>query len=77
MRFDLRLHGVTSDGIKCRADITVYAGSKKELQRDAMEASKDADWCSVEGSGQPITPGSQITVEGVTHLNGPKKKKRK
>ena len=77
MRFDLRLHGVTGDGVKCRADITVYAASQKQLQEEAMEASKDADWCMVEGKGEPIAAGSQITVEGVTHLNGKKKKKKR
>lgn len=75
MRFDLRLHGVTADGVKCRADITVYADSQKQLQRDAMEASKDADWCTAAGVGEPIPAGSQITVESVEHLNGKKTKR--
>ena len=77
MRFDLRLHGVTGDGVKCRADISVYAASEKQLKHEAVEASKDADWCSVDGKGEPIPAGSQITVEGVTHLNGSKKKHKK
>jgi hypothetical protein len=75
MRFNLRLHGVTSTGIKCRAEITVYAGSEKELKREAHAASTDADWYAIEPFGGDIEKGSHITVEQVESLDQKKKKK--
>ena len=42
MRLDLRLHGVTETGIKCRADVSVYAGSQRDLFKHADIAAKTA-----------------------------------
>ena len=35
MRFNLRLKGRSADGVKCQADVSVYAGSQKELLEQA------------------------------------------
>ncbi len=64
MRFDLRLLGVTETGQKCRALITVYASSKKELEKQAQVSSETAAWEAFDPPYAPITDGSQITVEG-------------
>jgi len=65
MRFDLQLLGVTETGQKCRALITVYANSKKELEKQAQVSSETAAWEAFDPPHEPIIDGSQITVEGV------------
>jgi hypothetical protein len=68
MRFDLRLHGRTSTGQKCRADISVYASSQKDLQEQADIAAKTAAWEAAAPPHDPIPDGSQITIERVEKL---------
>lgn len=68
MRFNLRLHGRTASGQPCRADITVHAGSQRDLQDQARRASQAAAWVSADPPHVPIPEGSAITVEGVERL---------
>jgi hypothetical protein len=68
MRFDLRLHGVTAAGVKCVADISVYATSQSDLQKQADQAARTAAWLMAEAPHEPITEGSQISVEHVERL---------
>lgn len=68
MRFDLRLHGRTATGEKCRADISVYADSQKELMKQADVAARSAAWRSDTPPHDPIPEGSQITIEHVEKL---------
>lgn len=65
MRFDLRLHGRTAAGQECQADITVYAASKGDLQKQADIAARSAAWMAKVAPYDPIPEGSQITVESV------------
>ena len=68
MRFDLRLHGVTATGQKCRADISAYANSQPELQKQADLAAQKAAWESADAPHDPIPEGSQISIEHVERL---------
>ena len=43
MRYDLRFRGRTADGRECRAEVSVYARSLKDLQREADLAARSAD----------------------------------
>lgn len=71
MRFDLRLHGRTSDGKPCRADISVYANSQRQLQEEANRAAESAPWCGLDHDEDWIADGANITVEGVEALKNP------
>lgn len=77
MRYDLRLHGVTADGVKCRADISAYARTKDELFKEADAAGRLGPWTAIEPPYDLIPEGSQITVEDVTDLSGRTKRKKK
>lgn len=77
MRYDLRLHGRTADGVKCRADISAYARSKEELIKEADLAGRAGPWLAVDPPHDLIPEGSEITVEHVTDLSGRSKRKRK
>ncbi|MBA4067629.1 MAG: hypothetical protein C0501_28775 [Isosphaera sp.] len=68
MRFDLRLHGRTPDGKKCRADVSVYAGSQKELREQADAAARSAAWLGADPPHDPIPEGSHITIENVEKI---------
>jgi len=68
MRFNLRLHGRTAEGQKCRTDISVYANSQRDLRRQADKAAKSAAWLAEAAPYDPITPGSQITIERVEKI---------
>jgi hypothetical protein len=68
MRFDLRLHGHTSTGRKCVADISAYAGSQKELQKQADLAAQKAAWLAVDSPHDPISEGSEIVIEHVERI---------
>ncbi|HKA07113.1 MAG TPA: hypothetical protein VKD71_07630 [Gemmataceae bacterium] len=68
MRLDLRLHGRTATGQKCRADVSVYAGSQRELRKEADLAARKAAWMSTEPPYDPIPDGSQITIERVERI---------
>jgi len=68
MRFDLRLHGRTADGRKCLADISAYAVSSKDLERQAQQAAESAAWYFADDSKNAPPEGSQITVERVEQL---------
>jgi hypothetical protein len=68
MRLDLRLHGRTATGQKCQADISVYATSAKDLQKQADLAAQTAAWMTTEKPIEPIPEGSEITVEHVEQI---------
>ena len=68
MRFDLRLHGRTSSGRRCRADVSVYAGSQKELQEQAHSAAETAAWLDEDPPHDPVPEGAQIIVERVERI---------
>ena len=68
MRFDLRLHGRSASGQRCRADVSVYAASQRQLQEQARKASETAAWLAAEPPYDPIPEGSAITVERVERL---------
>jgi hypothetical protein len=68
VRLDLRLHGRTADGQECRADVSVYAKSKSELQEQADLAARKAAWLAVEPPYDPIPDGSHITIERVERI---------
>ena len=68
MRFDLRLHGVTGDGKKCQADVSVYANSQSQLLKEAHRAAEHATWRYVGGDEEWVPEGSAITVERVEPL---------
>lgn len=68
MRLNLRLKGRTADGQECSADISVYATSAADLQKQADIAARSAAWLAKEPPYDPIPEGSQITVEGVEKL---------
>jgi len=68
MRFDLRLHGVTADGQKCQADVSVYASGARDLQKEADVAARTAAWEWAEAPHGPTPAGSQITIERVQPL---------
>lgn len=69
MRFNLRLHGLTGDGKSCRADISVYARSADDLQKQSQKASETAVWHYTDPPHDDIPEGSQISVERVEKLN--------
>lgn len=75
MRFDLRLHGRTADGVKCRADISAYARSKDELFKEADLAARAGPWLASDPPHDLIPEGSEITVEDVTDLSGRTKRR--
>lgn len=64
MRFNLRLHG-TAGGKACRADVSVYAKSLGELQKQADDAARSAAWVFADPPHDPVPEGSHITVEHV------------
>ena len=68
MRLDLRLHGRTATGQKCRADVSVYVKSKRELQKEADKAARTAAWVTAAAPYDPIPDGSQITIEHVEKI---------
>ncbi len=68
MRFDLRLHGRTASGQECQADVSVYAGSQRQLQEQAKKAAETAAWLDAAAPHDPIPEGSHITVERVERL---------
>jgi hypothetical protein len=68
MRLDLRLHGRTATGQKCQADVSVYATSAKELQKQADLTAQTAAWMTAEKPIEPIAEGSEITVEHVERI---------
>jgi hypothetical protein len=68
MRFNLRLHGRAADGRRCQADVSVYADSRKELQRQASRAAAKAAWLAKDPPHDPIPEGAQITVEHVERI---------
>jgi hypothetical protein len=68
VRLDLRLHGVTAEGQKCQADVSVYAGSLRELEREADLAARKAAWMSADAPYDPIPEGSKITIEHVERI---------
>ncbi|MFO0968117.1 MAG: hypothetical protein U0793_21385 [Gemmataceae bacterium] len=68
MRFDLRLHGVTGDGKKCQADITIYAVGEKEMFNEVQKASERGPWRYAEGPEEWVAEGSAITVENLENL---------
>ena len=68
MRFDLRLHGHTSTGIKCVADISAYASSQKELKKQADFAAQKAAWLAADPPHDPIPEGSEIVIENVERI---------
>jgi hypothetical protein len=68
MRFNLRLRGRTAAGQPCRADISVYAGSQRDLQEQAQQASLTAAWVAADPPHAPIPEGAAITVEHVERL---------
>ena len=65
MRFNLRLHGRTAAGRPCRADVSVYARSQRQLQEQATRAAEKAAWLAADPPHDPIPEGSAITVEHV------------
>jgi hypothetical protein len=68
MRFDLRLHGRTKDGKKCQADISVFANSKGQMERETIAASENAAWHSLPPNEDWVPEGSTIIVEHVELL---------
>lgn len=68
MRFNLRLHGRTKEGEKCRADVSVYAVSHKELQDQAHKAAEHAVWLANGPPHDPIPEGASITIENVERI---------
>jgi hypothetical protein len=68
VRLDLRLHGRTADGRKCRAEASIYVNSKRELQKEADKAARTAAWMTGEAPHEPIPEGSTITIEHVERI---------
>jgi hypothetical protein len=68
MRLDLRLHGTTADGKACRADVSVYAKSAKDLQEQADHAARSAAWEYADPPHDPVPEGSHITIERVEQV---------
>ena len=68
MRFDLRLHGRTASGQPCRAEVSVHAGSQRQLQEQAQRAAETAVWVAADPPHDPIPEGSAITVERVERI---------
>jgi len=68
MRLDLRLHGRTADGRECRADVSIYVKSKRELHKEADKAARTAAWMTAEAPYEPIPQGSTITIEHVERI---------
>lgn len=73
MRFDLRLHGRTSDGKPCRCDVSVYANSQQQLQDEAKKAAETAAWHGLDAGQEWVAEGAHITVERVERLEIKKK----
>ncbi len=72
MRFDLRLHGRTSNGQSCVADVSVYAKSAEALQREAHEAATNAPWHTDDEKAEWIADKETITVENVELIQKPR-----
>jgi hypothetical protein len=68
MRFNLRLHGKTKNGVKCQADVSVYASSLRQLRKQADHAARSAAWLAEAPPYDPIPEGSHITVEHVEKI---------
>lgn len=68
MRFNLRLHGRTQLGHKCRADISVYVSSQKDLQEQTDLAARSAAWEVVDPPYDAVPEESQITIEHVERI---------
>jgi hypothetical protein len=68
MRFDLRLNGRTGSGQECQADVSVYAGSQRDLREQAEKAAETAAWLTAVAPYDPIPEGSHITIERVEQL---------
>jgi hypothetical protein len=68
MRFDLRLHGRTASGRACRTDVSVYATSKNDLQKQVDTAARSAAWEASDPPHDRIPEGSHITIERVEKL---------
>ena len=77
MRFDLRLHGRTSTGQRCVADVSVYANSLAKLRHEAHLAATSAPWRAVEEPHDWIADKSTIIVENVEQLHKPVAEDRK
>jgi hypothetical protein len=69
MRFDLRLHGRTDLGLRCLADVSVYARSKRQLREQAMRAAETAAWLARDPPYDSVPEGSKITVEHVEQIH--------
>jgi hypothetical protein len=69
MRFDLRLHGQTSDGRRCVAHVSVYADSLASLQQQAHQAGTTGPWYCDDDTATLIPDNSTIVVERVEQLN--------
>jgi hypothetical protein len=74
MRFDLRLHGRTGEGQRCVADVSVYADSHAELQKQVEVAGTGGPWYTADEACALIPDESTITVERVELLNKPTKR---
>ena len=68
MRYDLRLHGRTSDGKSCQADISVYAASQKQLLEESHKGAETAAWRYKDPPQEWVAEGSTIVVENVEML---------
>jgi hypothetical protein len=68
MRFNLRLHGRTTDGQACLADVSVYADSPRDLQAQAQQAAESAAWLAQDAPHDPIPEGAHITIEGIDRI---------
>jgi hypothetical protein len=75
MRFDLRLHGHTSTGQRCIADLSVYANSAAKLQSEARLAATNAPWHAADQAEAWIADKETITVERVEQLRKPRSRK--
>jgi hypothetical protein len=62
------LHGRTATGQKCRADVSVYASSQRELRKEADLAARTAAWMAAEKPHDPLPNGSKITIEHVERI---------
>ncbi len=68
MRFDLRLIGRTASGQECQAEVSVYAGSQRDLKEQAAQAAETAAWMTKAAPHDAIPEGSHITVEHVERI---------
>ena len=68
MRFNLRLHGRTAAGQLCQADVSVFAASQRDLEKQAQQAAEKAVWLAKAPPQEAIPEGSHIVVERVERL---------